>query len=71
MTMNLVRPTTEDGASNTINRGTFIPPAIARIEDTGLPQLWLQDLALKILYFQGYMTGFKVAEAISLPFGHR
>jgi predicted ATPase with chaperone activity len=28
----------------------------------------LQDLALKILYFQGYLSGFKIAEAIALPF---
>jgi hypothetical protein len=38
------------------------------VEDTGLSQLWLQDLALKILYFRGYLTGFKVAEAMALPF---
>jgi energy-coupling factor transporter ATP-binding protein EcfA2 len=46
----------------------FIPPPISRVEDTGLSQLWLQDLALKILYFRGYLTGFKVAEAMALPF---
>jgi hypothetical protein len=46
----------------------FFPPPIAKIEDTGLSVLWLQDLALKILYFQGYLTGFKVAEEIALPF---
>jgi len=46
----------------------FIPPPISRVEDTGLSQLWLQDLALKILYFRGYLTGFEVAEAMSLPF---
>jgi hypothetical protein len=33
--------------------GAFTPPNLAKIEDTGLSQLWLQDLALKILYFQG------------------
>lgn len=49
-------------------RTTFTPPPITRIEDTGLSGLWLQDLALKILYFQGYLTGFKVAEEIALPF---
>jgi predicted ATPase with chaperone activity len=47
---------------------TFTPPGIARIDDTGLSPLWLQDLALKILYFQGYMSGFKIAEEIALPF---
>lgn len=47
---------------------TFSPPGIARIDDTGLSPLWLQDLALKILYFQGYMSGFKIAEEMALPF---
>ena len=50
------------------SQGMFIPPAIQKISDTGLSQLWLQDLALKILYFQGYMSGFKIAEAMTLPF---
>ncbi len=46
----------------------FVPPPITKVEDTGLSALWLQDLVLKILYFQGYMTGFKISEAIALPF---
>ncbi len=46
----------------------FVPPPISRVEDTGLSELWLQDLALKILYFRGYLTGFKMAEAMALPF---
>ncbi|MEW6285916.1 MAG: ATP-binding protein [Chloroflexota bacterium] len=46
----------------------FSPPPINSIEDTGLNPLWLQDLALKILYNQGFMSGFKIAEAIALPF---
>jgi predicted ATPase with chaperone activity len=44
------------------------PPVLSQIEDTGLSILWLQDLALKILYFQGYMSGVKIAEEIALPF---
>jgi predicted ATPase with chaperone activity len=48
--------------------GTYQPPPITRAEDTGLSFLWLQDLALKILYFQGYMSGFKIAEELALPF---
>jgi len=47
---------------------SFLPPPITRIEDTGLSFLWVQDLALKILYFQGYLSGFRVAEEIALPF---
>jgi hypothetical protein len=47
---------------------SFIPQPIQAIEETGLSQLWLQDLALKILYFRGYLTGFETAEAMALPF---
>src|SRR4030066_162742 len=47
---------------------SYLPPVINRNEDTGLSPIWLQDLALKILYFQGYLSGFKVAEEIALPF---
>ncbi len=46
----------------------FVPPAITNIEDTGLTTLWIQDLALKIIYFGGYLNGFQVAERIALPF---
>ena len=46
----------------------FIPPQVTSLDDTGLSPLWLQDLALKILYFRGYLTGFKIAEEMTLPF---
>ena len=46
----------------------FAPPPITKIEDTGLTKLWLQDLALKILYFRGYLTGYEIAQAIALPY---
>ena len=51
-----------------ISNTPFYPPVLNSVEDTGLSLLWLQDLALKILYFQGYMNGFKIAEEIALPF---
>lgn len=47
----------------------FIPAPIQHIEDTGLSALWLQDLILKILYFHGYLSGFRISEEIALPFG--
>lgn len=47
---------------------TFVPPPVNRVEDTGLSGLWLQDLTLKILYYLGYLTGFKIAEQLALPF---
>jgi predicted ATPase with chaperone activity len=47
---------------------TFTPSPITQISDTGLSKLWLQDLALKILYFQGYLTGYELSENIALPY---
>lgn len=46
----------------------FVPAPISSVEETGLSPLWLQDLVLKIYYFQGYMSGFKLSEEIALPF---
>lgn len=64
------RGSSRSGSENVISTGSlrFIPPPVSRMEDTGLSQLWLQDLALKILYFRGYLTGFKMAEAMALPY---
>ena len=47
---------------------TFVPPPVARVEDTGLQLIYLADLALKILYSSGYLTGFRIAELMALPF---
>lgn len=59
---------TKQLAKNTQNQsGGFSPPQINSLEDTGLSSLWLQDLILKVLYFRGYMTGFKISEEITLP----
>lgn len=69
--MSLPRPEVRsggEGARPSTSNLRYVPPPISRIEDTGLSELWLQDLALKILYFRGYLTGFKVAEAMALPF---
>jgi MoxR-like ATPase len=52
----------------TVPGSSFFPPPITKMEDTGLSLLWLQDLALKIFYFQGYLTGFRAAEELALPF---
>ena len=48
--------------------GGFLPPQITSLDDTGLNPLWLQDLVLKVLYFRGYLSGFRIAEEITLPF---
>jgi len=49
-------------------QSTFVPPALTSIEESGLTTLWVQDLALKIIYFGGYLNGFQIAERIALPF---
>lgn len=59
-----IRQTGQLGATDS----GFTPPQINSLDDTGLSPLWLQDLILKVLYFRGYLTGFKIAEEITLPF---
>ncbi len=67
--MNITRSkSTPAGGSSADKSAKFTPPIITQIEDTGLSSLWLQDLALKIFYFQGYLSGFRVAEEMALPF---
>jgi MoxR-like ATPase len=46
----------------------FFPQQINSIEQTGLSFLWLQDHVLKIMYFEGFLSGFRIAEQVSLPF---
>jgi predicted ATPase with chaperone activity len=46
----------------------FAPPAPRTIEDTGLSVGFLADLVLKVLYFEGYISGQEVADAVRLPF---
>jgi len=66
--MTIFRPATGTITPSTQPTGHFIPPPLTQIEDTGLSMLWLQDLALKVMYFQGYVSGFKMAEELALPF---
>src|SRR5512141_2590080 len=44
------------------------PPPMRSIEDTGLNLVTISDLALKVMYFGGIMTGAKVADMIKLPY---
>jgi len=61
------QPMTRQPIQNSTAVGGFSPPQINSLEDTGLSPLWLQDLVLKVLYFRGYLTGFKISEEIALP----
>ncbi|GIK57493.1 MAG: ATPase AAA [Chloroflexota bacterium] len=44
------------------------PPTVKSIEDTGLTHGFLEDLALKIMYFRGQLTGHDIAELMHVPF---
>ncbi len=46
----------------------FFPAEPRSLEETGLGLLPLADLAIKILYVTGQMTGFDLAQAMGLPF---
>ncbi|MBN1681335.1 MAG: ATP-binding protein [Anaerolineae bacterium] len=49
-------------------RQAWMPPPIRSIPDTGLNIGILQDLAIKILYFGGYLSGNDIAAQMCLPF---
>jgi hypothetical protein len=48
--------------------GSWNPPPLRTIEDTGISKLALADLVLKVLYFRGDMQGHDIADTIKLPF---
>jgi predicted ATPase with chaperone activity len=59
----------QDGERYGIGAGeNWMPRPIGAIEDTGLNQITVADLVLKILYFGGFMSGYRIAEEIRLPF---
>jgi MoxR-like ATPase len=64
----MVNVTQSNQGSAAAQSAPYYPPPLTRLEDTGLSLLWLQDLTLKIFYYQGYLTGFKTAEELALPF---
>ncbi|MFQ3536681.1 MAG: ATP-binding protein [Aggregatilineales bacterium] len=45
----------------------WAPPPIRNIEDTGLNQIVISDLALKVIYFGGVLTGTRISEIVKLP----
>ncbi|KAA3663937.1 MAG: ATP-binding protein [Chloroflexi bacterium] len=63
---------TSRSRSNSLGLKTDLwePPQIKTMEDIGLSEGFLQDLALKIMYFQGQMTGHEIAEEMHLPFAN-
>ena len=62
----IARPTTAQ--LNALAADKFVPPPVVKLDDIGLSQYYLVDLALKILYNSGTCTGFQLAEKMALPF---
>ncbi len=54
-------------AQDTPATDKFEPIVPRSIEETGLSVSFIADLVLKTLYFEGYMSGYQIAEAIRLP----
>ena len=48
--------------------GPVRPQPPATVEDTGLPEEFITDLLLKVLYVQGARTGQQLVDVVKLPF---
>ncbi len=55
------------GEATVVSAG-FVPPMPRSVEDTGLSLGFLTDLALKVMYFEGYLSGYELAERMKLPY---
>lgn len=64
------KPAAGSGSNGPSSGVPYSPPPLMNLDDTGLSPLWLQDLVLKVMYFQGYLTGYKIAEEVALPFSN-
>ena len=47
---------------------SFEPPMPKSIEETGLGLGFLADLAIKIMYFEGYISGYEIADTMKLTY---
>ena len=47
---------------------TFVPKMPTSIKETGLGLGFLTDLAIKIMYFEGNLTGHEMADRMRLPY---
>ncbi|MEP7286333.1 MAG: ATP-binding protein [Chloroflexota bacterium] len=65
---NQLKPSVQQVRQSQPLQGPWSPPPMRSIEDTGLNLITIADLALKVMYFGGIMTGAKVADIIKLPY---
>ncbi len=50
------------------DRPMYIPPIPKSVKDTGLSLALLTDLAIKIMYFEGSISGYELANRMRLPY---
>jgi len=55
-------------AANDSASDQFVPPMPASVKETGLGLGFLTDLAIKIMYFEGNISGYELAERMKLPY---
>lgn len=57
----------DERAAQTDAPTTFSPPAPSSVEETGLGLGFLTDLAVKIMYLEGDLLGYELADRMCLP----
>jgi len=58
----------EHRAADAPASGRFIPPTPTSVKETGLGLGFLTDLAIKIVYFEGNISGYELADRMRLPY---
>ena len=58
----------EHHAADAPASGRFIPPTPTSVKETGLGLGFLTDLAIKIVYFEGNISGYELADRMRLPY---
>ena len=56
------------GQPNAPTSSSFVPPIPKSVEDTGVNLASLTDLAVKIMYYEGNISGYELAEQMRLPY---
>ena len=61
-------PPAQAAAPATSAAPAYEPPPPRNLDETGLGIGFLSDLVLKVMYFEGYISGATIADRIKLPF---
>lgn len=66
--MNLSNFSSTSNQNDLENVVSWEPPELKELKETGLETGYLSDMVLKILYYEGEVTGHFIAERLGLPF---